>query len=232
MSGGPFISVIVPVLHEEAIINRCLDAVRRSADGFARCELIVVDGDPAGSTLAALGSADARGIVAPRGRAAQMNAGARAASGETLLFLHADTELPRGWPGAVKAVLGDRNIVGGAFDMEIDSDRLIYTIIARMSSRKHRITRIPYGDQAIFIRRDYFMRIGGYREIPLMEDVELMKRVKRLGGRIALLRERVRTSPRRWEEEGVLYATLRNYLLQILYGAGVPPEKLVRYYYR
>ncbi|MGV7927471.1 MAG: TIGR04283 family arsenosugar biosynthesis glycosyltransferase [Spirochaetota bacterium] len=232
MSGVPFISVVIPVLGEEAVIDRCIDGVRRSATGPDSLEIIVVDADPGGGTLAAMKPDAARGFIAPRGRAAQMNAGAREARGDVLLFLHADTDLPVGWPAAVGAALADGDVVGGAFDMEIDSDRLIYRVIARMSSRKHRITRVPYGDQAIFLRRAYFERIGGYREIPLMEDVELMKRVKRLGGRIAFLDERVCTSPRRWEEEGVLYATLRNYLLQILYYAGVSPERLVRLYYR
>ncbi len=232
MSGAPLISVVIPVFHEEVLIDRCTDGVRRRVGTFGSFEIIVVDGDPQGSTLAAMRPGGARGIRAPRGRALQMNAGAREARGDVLLFLHADTELPDGWPGAVGAALADGRLVGGAFDMEIDSDRPVYAIIARMSSRKHRITRVPYGDQAIFLRREYFFRIGGYAEIPLMEDVELMKRVKRLGGRLAFLDERVRTSPRRWEKEGVVYATLRNYLLQILYCAGVSPERLVRLYYR
>lgn len=232
MSAAPVISVIIPVLHEEAVINRCIDSVRASAGGFERYEIIVVDGDRGGGTLAAIDRTDIGMIAAPRGRAAQMNAGARAAGGRVLLFLHADTGLPPGWPAAVSAAMEGGEAVAGAFDMVIDSDRFIFTVIARMSSRKHRMTRVPYGDQAIFFRRDFFESIGGYREIPLMEDVEIMKRVKRLGGRVVFLDAPARTSARRWLEEGIVYATLRNYALQILYCAGVSPERLVRFYYR
>ncbi|MCU0846232.1 MAG: glycosyltransferase, partial [Spirochaetes bacterium] len=146
MSGAPFISVVIPVLREEAVINRCIDGVRRSATGSGSFEIIVVDADPDGGTLAAMKPGAGRVLLAPRGRSAQMNAGAREARGDVLLFLHADTELPAGWPAAVGAALADGDVVGGAFDMEIDSDRLIYRIISRMSSRKHRITRVPYGD--------------------------------------------------------------------------------------
>ena len=162
-----------------------------------------------------------------------MNAGAARASGDILLFLHADTLLP---PEALcrKSLtrLSDGRFVGGAFDLGFQNSRWIFRLTGKCASLKHRLTRVPYGDQAIFMRRSYFDQIGGYPEIPLMEDVELMKRVKRQGGRIVILPEAVATSSRKWEKDGVLYTILRNWMLQALYLFGVPAEKLVKYYYK
>ena len=124
----------------------------------------------------------------------------------------------------------DGKYVGGAFDLKIGSDRFIFKIIGNLASLRSRLTRIPYGDQAIFIRRDYFRTIGGYKDVPLMEDVELMQRIKRQGDKIFILKEKVITSPRRWEREGVLYCTLRNWIITILYFIGVSPDRLVKFY--
>jgi hypothetical protein len=120
--------------------------------------------------------------------------------------------------------------VAGAFDLGIKSNKLIFKIIAFLASLRSRLNRIPFGDQAIFIRREYFNRIGGYQEIPLMEDVELMKRIKKSGHKIWIFHDRVRTSPRRWKEEGVIYCILRNWALQTLYALGTSPHKLARFY--
>jgi hypothetical protein len=103
-------------------------------------------------------------------------------------------------------------------------------VIGTLSSFRSRLSRIPFGDQALFIRKEYFNRIGGYKEIPLMEDVELMRRIKRTGDKIWIIPERVMTSARRWEREGVIYCTFRNWTLQILYLLGVSPDKLARFY--
>lgn len=119
---------------------------------------------------------------------------------------------------------------GGAFDLGISSDKWIYRLIARTASLRSRLTRLPYGDQAIFIRRDEFRNLGGYPVIPIMEDVALMRQIKKRGGNINIIAHPVATSPRRWEREGVLYATLSNWLLQAAYFLGRSPEKLARYY--
>jgi rSAM/selenodomain-associated transferase 2 len=159
-----------------------------------------------------------------------MNAGARAAKGEVLIFLHADTELPVQALGKIHALMERSRVVGGAFDLGIKSNKLIFWLIGKLASWRSRLNRIPFGDQAIFIRREYFNKIGGYKEIPIMEDAELMRRVKKSGNQIWIFRERVMTSPRRWEKEGVVYCTLRNWTLQALYFLGVSPHKLVTFY--
>ena len=123
-----------------------------------------------------------------------------------------------------------KNIVGGAFRLGIQSDRLAFRIIEKVANFRSRTTRIPYGDQAIFIERNFFQQVGGYKEIPLMEDVELMRRIKKAGGKIAIINRQVQTSPRRWEKEGVVRCTLRNWVLITLYFLGVSPNQLVKFY--
>jgi hypothetical protein len=124
----------------------------------------------------------------------------------------------------------DSRYVGGAFDLGILSDRNIFRITECYVGLRTRITRVPFGDQGIFLRKEHFDRIGGYREIPIMEDVELMTRVRKAGGRICMIPAKVTTSPRRWEREGIVRGTLRNWMLQFLYFVGVPPERLARFY--
>ena len=159
-----------------------------------------------------------------------MNAGAAAASGDILIFLHADTRLPADALPLISRAMRDSACWGGAFSLGISSPKWIYGLIARTASARSRLTRIPYGDQAIFLRRDSFRELGGYPEIPIMEDVALMREVKKRDGKITIIPCPVATSPRRWEREGLLYATLRNWLLLVLYLLGGSPEKLVRYY--
>jgi rSAM/selenodomain-associated transferase 2 len=223
------ISFILPVLNEAVNINATLDHLK-ALEGSDQCEYIVVDGTPDGSTIKAVAGRDALRMTSPRGRARQMNAGAAAAKGEILIFLHADTRLPQNALDLIGRTMNRQDLIGGAFDLCIGSQRRMLKIIAQMASLRSRLTRIPYGDQAIFIRRDYFDRVGRYPEIPLMEDVELMRRIKKAGGRIGFIPEPVITSARRWEEEGILYGTLRNWLLVSAYLLGASPEKLVKYY--
>jgi len=229
MKKRPEISVIVPVLGEESVIGERIRRIRAAEPGVAP-EIVVVDGDPGESTLKALAEPDVLGLASPRGRAVQMNRGAQRASGEILLFLHADTDLPAGPFTLIRQALDDDSAVAGAFDLSIRSPRVAFRLIERVASRRSRISRIPYGDQAIFLRRSYFREIGGYREIPLMEDVDLMRRIRRRGERIVFLDARVSTSARRWEQEGILRCTLRNWTLVSLFLLGVPAERLVRFY--
>lgn len=201
-----------------------------SLEGSENCEFIVVDGTPDGGTIKAVTRQGVQCVKSPQGRASQMNTGAAMAMGEILIFLHADTRLPRQALELINQAMTRQALIGGAFDLHIDTERLILKIIARIASLRSRLTRIPYGDQAIFIRRDYFHQMGGYPEIPLMEDVALMRRIKRAGGRIGFIPEPVITSARRWEQEGILYTTLRNWLLLSAYTLGVAPDKLAKYY--
>ena len=169
-------------------------------------------------------------LVSEPGRGRQMNAGASDALGEILIFLHADTCLQVDALTLIRHALANRQYVAGAFDLGIRSKKLIFKIIANTASLRSRFTRMPYGDQVIFIRKDYFQTIGGYRTIPLMEDVDLFKRIKKGGDTICILPARALTSPRRWENEGIISCTLRNWMLIILYQIGVSPEKLAHFY--
>ena len=222
-------SVIVPVLNEAGTINVFIEHLH-SLNTHEKIEIIVVDGDPDCQTARAITDKGIVTLSSKQGRARQMNTGAAVAGGEILIFLHADTELPPHALGIISSVMGQRQYMGGAFDLGIKSDRFAFRLIAQVASLRARVTRIPYGDQAIFMRRDFFSRIGGYRDIPVMEDIEIMKRIKKLGGKIYLIPDRVHTSPRRWEKEGILYCTLRNWLLSSLFFLGISPEKLSRFY--
>lgn len=225
----PKFSVIIPVLHEAERINDLIQHLRR-LDPEKSSEIIVVDGAPEKDTLRAVLDDQVTRISSEKGRAKQMNAGASIAKGDVVIFLHADTELPPSALRRMSEVINQNEYAGGAFDLGIKSDKMIFKVIGFLGSLRSRLNRIPYGDQAIFIRGDYFNEIGGYKDIPLMEDAELMRRIKRSGKKILILGDRVMTSPRRWEEDGLAYCILRNWVLQILYFLGVSPYKLVNFY--
>jgi len=222
-------STIVPVLHESDAINSLIEHLERLEHDAGR-EIIVVDGSPDRDTIRAIDNEEIIKLVSLKGRARQMNAGASVAKGEILIFLHADTELPRDALTKIDSAMSRTYYVGGAFELDIKSERFRFKLLSRLASIRCHLTRIPYGDQAIFIKRDYFNTIGGYREMPLMEDVELMRRIKRRGDKICILPDRVMTSPRRWEQEGFVYVNLRNAALFIMYLLGVSPEKLASFY--
>jgi rSAM/selenodomain-associated transferase 2 len=222
-------SIIVPVWNEVSTINETINHISTlSYEGDV--EVIVVDAGPHGETLRAIQSDRARKIISEKGRSVQMNTGVTHAGGDILLFLHADTRLPHRALQSISLTMSEKDIVAGAFDLGIQSHRPVFRVIEHAASIRSRITRIPYGDQAIFVRREYFESMGGFKEIPLMEDVEFMRRIKRAGHRIYIIPERVKTSPRRWEKEGVLFCTLRNWTLISLYLLGIPPEKLIKFY--
>jgi rSAM/selenodomain-associated transferase 2 len=159
-----------------------------------------------------------------------MNAGARTARGDILLFLHADTVLPEGAGKAILAALADAGTVGGRFDVRLDSRRPLLALVGWLMNRRSRLTGICTGDQGIFVRRTVFEALGGYPDIPLMEDVELTRRLKR-HGRLVALPLRVVTSARKWEREGVLRTIVLMWALRLLYALGVSPARLHRCYY-
>ena len=170
-------------------------------------------------------------LASPRGRARQMNAGARAARGDVLLFLHADTILPDGALAAVEAAASDPGVVAGRFDVRFDNPRPVFRIIAWFMNQRSRWSGISTGDQAIFVCREPFDALGGYPDMPLMEDVDLCRRLKRRG-RMVALRLSVTTSARKWEREGAVRTILLMWALRFLYMVGVPPDRLHRWYYR
>ena len=168
-------------------------------------------------------------ITGAPGRARQMNCGAGQATGDILLFLHADTRLPPGAFDDIVAALQDPRYLGGRFDVDLDGDHWLLKVIGAMINQRSRITKVATGDQAIFVRRDVFARMGGFPDIPLMEDIAFCRALKRLGG-IACLRSKVLTSARRWETEGVWRTVIKMWTLKLLYFAGVSPVKLKRFY--
>lgn len=226
------ISIIIPVLNEEAALRRTLDRLER----FPAAEIVIVDGGSTDGTIALLqawsdrSSSQKRVIIySEQGRARQMNAGAKRATGESLLFLHADSLLPEGAMDAVAEAIRSPSVVGGAFRFRIDSNLFFLRIVERLANLRSRLFKLPYGDQGIFVRREVFERLGGYADLPLMEDVDLIRRLRKEGG-VVLLEQEIATSPRRWLREGVYYTSLRNLILLGLYFAGISPRRLARWY--
>ena len=223
MKAHPRLSIILPVLNEARGIAATLAALRPLA-----AEIIVVDGGSADATpVIAQGLAD-QVIKAQRGRARQMNAGAAVARGDILLFLHADTLLPVGADQSIIAALA-AGAAWGRFDVRITGESLWLPLIAALMNRRSRLTGIATGDQAIFVRRQVFFALGGFPVQPLMEDIELSRRLKAVSPP-ACLRERVLTSGRRWEKHGVLRTVLLMWSLRLRYFFGADPQTLARAY--
>lgn len=222
------LSIVVPVLNEAATIGVCL---RRLAALRSRgAEVIVVDGGSADDTVALASPLCNVVVHAPRGRASQMNAGARQAQENVLLFLHADTELPESADVLIRdALLGDPSLTWGRFDLRIDGTVPLLGVVARMMSIRSRLTGIATGDQAIFCMREAFEREGGFKAIPIMEDIAFCKQLRR-HSRPICLRARVKTSGRRWEANGVIRTILLMWWLRLAYALGVPPERLSQWY--
>ena len=219
------ISIVVPVLDEAAGIAAALTELQPlRARGH---EVIVVDGGSTDATVALAQPLADRVCAAPRGRAAQLNAGAAAATGVGFMFLHADTRLPEGADALVADALAGHE--WGRFDVRIDSSRPLLAVVARMMNLRSRVTGIATGDQALFVTRAAFERAGGFPAIALMEDVALSARLKRIGPP-ACLREQVVTSPRRWERHGVLQTIFLMSVLRLRYFLGADPERLARSY--
>ena len=219
------ISVILPVLNEEKTISRTLAAVM----ALHPHEIIVVDGGSADRTRRICVEAGAKVLMTGPGRARQMNRGALDASGDILLFLHADTRLPASALRDIAAALNDARYVGGRFDVELDSDRWLLKVVGFMISLRSRLSNVGTGDQAIFVRREILAELGGFPDMPLMEDIAFCRMLRR-AGKVACLRSKVVTSARRWEAGGVWRTIFKMWTLKLLYLAGVPPARLKRFY--
>lgn len=225
------ISVIIPALDEAAELPATLAALGRpeAVDSAGEFEVIVVDGGSRDATREIAAAHGAWVVSSPPGRGRQMNAGAAAARGEMLLFLHADTRLPPGWPAAVREVLARPGVAAGAFKLVIAGDQLGPRLVAWGANLRSRWLGLPYGDQAIFLTAAIFRRLGGYREWPLFEEVELLGRLRSCG-RLAFAGGAVSTSQRRWQGLGIVRTTLRNQFLLLAYFLGLGPERLARLY--
>ena len=221
------LSIVMPVLDEGEGIAATLDAL---ADLRALgTEVIVVDGGSRDATIQRAGPRADRVILAPRGRALQMNAGAEKASGNVLLFLHADTRLPADADHVLLSELERSGRVWGRFDVKIEGRSPLLIVVAWLMNIRSRLTGIATGDQAIFVRRDAFQAAGTFAGIPLMEDVALCKYLKRVS-RPLCLRERAVTSARRWETNGVVRTVLLMWRLRLAYFLGADPQALARQY--
>lgn len=219
------LSVIIPTLNEASSLPRAIAGLPRDV------ELIVVDGQSRDRTVDTARRLGARVVVGERGRGIQMNSGAAASTGEVLLFLHADCVLGPRAADSIIEVLRDPDVVGGAFRLRIDHQRRIYRVVAFGSNLRARFLGLPYGDQAIFVRRRAFEAVGGYPDIPLMEDVALVRKLRRQG-RLVRVDETVTTGTRHWNHLGPIRTTLLNWMTVALFFAGVPPSRLAPVYHR
>lgn len=222
----PALCVVVPVLDEADGLADRLRALNRLRERGAR--VVVVDGGSRDNTLELAREHADLAFRAPRGRGAQMNAGAAACPADTLLFLHADTQLPGDADALIESALRGR-CDWGRFDVRIDSRRLALRVVANAMNLRSRWTGIATGDQALFVRHDLFCAIGGFPDIPLMEDIALSRLLRRHGPP-ACLRERVITSARRWERHGVLRTIFLMWRLRAAYFLGADPARLALKY--
>ncbi|ERT06306.1 glycosyl transferase 2 family protein [Lyngbya aestuarii BL J] len=225
------ISIIIPVLNEEKTITSVLAKLINSP----HIQIIIVDGGSVDNTIKVAEifrqntDVEVQILETVRGRAHQMNMGAKSATGEILLFLHADTQLPDRFEKWVRQVLDEPNVIAGAFELKITASvRGLRWVEQGVKWRSH-FLQMPYGDQAIFLKASTFWDVGGFRELPLMEDFELVNQLRRRG-KIALVPVAVTTSGRRWQKLGVLRTTLINQIIIIAYLLGVSPSRLANWY--
>jgi rSAM/selenodomain-associated transferase 2 len=220
------ISIIIPTFNEAANIASAIASTQPSRN----VELIIVDGGSTDNTVSIAQALGVKVITSPPGRAVQMNIGAIAATGDILLFLHADTRLPSGFDHMIRSALKQPGIVAGAFTLRIDAPQWSLRWVETGVKWRSHLWQMPYGDQAIFLTKQTFEKIGNFPELPIMEDFEFIRRLKRTG-KIAILPASVLTSPRRWLQKGVIYTTLLNQIIIIAYFLGISPQR-IRHWYR
>jgi len=219
------ISIIIPTLNEESEVSRWRELTPWVG------EVMIVDGGSTDQTVSLARSQGLRVEVCRAGRGAQMNYGARLASGRVLLFLHADTRMPPDFAGLILQCLNGSATVAGAFSLAIDKAGPGLKFIEHCANLRARLFQLPYGDQAIFLRRDDFLQLGEFPETPIMEDFLFIRKAGKQG-RITILPEAVLTSARRWRRLGIIRATLINQLVILGFYAGVPLHKLSALYRR
>lgn len=219
------ISIVLPVRNEA---DRLAAVLKPLVDGGS-ADVLVVDG---GSTDASAAIAEKMGVpfvVTEAGRARQMNFGANKAGGEILLFVHGDTVVPRDFAAQINQAMREQGVVAGAFRLAIDAEGVGVRFVEQMANLRASLFSLPYGDQALFVRADVFRKMGGFPDIPVMEDFAFV-RMLRQQGRIAILPSAVKTCGRRWQQLGVLRTTLTNQLMVLGFLLGISPERLARFY--
>lgn len=219
------ISVIIPTLNEEQNIVSLLDYLKQMDTDL---QLIIADGNSNDKTVD-LARQLCLAVQSSPGRGVQMNAGANAATGDILWFLHADCRPHPDSILAMKQALSDPKIVGGGFEYNLNHPDFRFRLVEFLSNRKNRLLKWLFGDMGIFVRQEIFERMTGYSEIPLMEDMDFSKRLKQYG-QIVILPQRINTSARRWIEEGYLFNSLRSWILQSAWAMGASPHLLAKWY--
>jgi rSAM/selenodomain-associated transferase 2 len=219
------ISIIIPTLNEAGNIKETIISSQFSNN----VEIIVVDGGSKDETLFIAKSLNVKVIISPPGRANQMNVGAMAASGEILLFLHADTRLPANFEQMMRTTLVKPGIVAGAFALRINAPNWGLRLVELGVKWRSHLWQMPYGDQGIFLTKDVFQQVGNFPPIPIMEDFELIRKLKTMG-KIYLLPTPVITSPRRWLKKGIIQTTMLNQIIVIAYLLGVSPQQIRNWY--
>lgn len=222
------VSIIIPAC-KEAKVNRFIKKLRKIRD-INKAEIIMVDCSSKKESIKKINGKNLIKISSKKSRSNQQNKGARIASGDILLFLHSDTILPKNAMTLIKEALKDKKIHAGAFQLRFQTKDLILKLIAYSTSIRSKITRIPYGDQAIFIRKSTFNKLGGFPKVKFLEDVLLMEKLRKDNLKIKILNKEVMTSPRRWEHEGILRRTLRNRIVILGHILGKTPEELSKIY--
>lgn len=217
------LAIVMPTLNEAETLHRHLPAALATAD-----EVVVSDGGSTDATLEVARALGARLVSGPPGRGGQLTRGAEAADADILLFLHADTSLPPEGARAVREAIA-AGAVGGAFRVRFDVDRPMLRIGARLINGRTLLTGLPLGDQAQFVRRDVFQTMQGFRDWPILEDLDFALRLKRQG-RTVLIDQRVTTAARRFVEQGIVRTVATNWLIWFLFLAGVSPHRLARLY--
>jgi len=221
------VAAIVPVLNEAALLPGAIERFRH----IGVDELVYADGGSTDSTREQLQAAGVRWVSSRPGRSAQMNRGAVECVSDILLFIHVDTSVSSSHIEAVLESMRDRRMAGGRFDVQLSGTHPAFRIIESMINMRSRLSRISTGDQAMFVRRNIFERLGGFPDQPLLEDVAFSRRLKR-AGQIACLRQRVETSSRRWEECGIVRTILLMWWLRLRFWLGADPARLWQLYYR
>lgn len=221
------ISVIIPTLNETEIIHATLSALRKKTG----VEMIVVDGGSQDNTVELATSVGAKVLITSPSKAVQMNTGAAAASGDILLFLHADTRLPENFEQHILSAAHQKGFCAGVFRLSIDSNLSALRLIEQVANWRSRYLGMPYGDQGLFISRELFTKIGGFAGIPIMEDVELIRRLRKKGN-ITILNQSVKTSSRRWLNFGIFRTWLLNQIILMGFYVGISPTRLVKWYRR
>ncbi len=227
MTSPGSVTIVMPVLNEAVSLEGFLQSLQPLREEGV--EVILADGASQDGTVEIATPLVDQVLSAPRGRARQMNVGAQVARGDILLFLHADTHLPQGAITTITTQLAQSKKAWGRFDVQIVGQPFMLKVIAAMMNLRSRLSGIATGDQAIFVRREDFVAIGGFPDQPLMEDIEISKRLKRRSSPLCI-RERVKTSGRRWEKYGVWRTIFLMWRLRLLYWLGYSAEKIARAY--